>query len=116
MSSKRETGARYESIAAGFLRLNGYDILERNYRSRTGEIDIIAFDKNYLCFVEVKYRSSLVSGYPSEAVDHRKQMKIINTSKHYIVSHGMRDPLVRYDIVEIVGNRIRILKNSFGGF
>ena len=66
--NKRKTGTDYETIAARFLELKGYRVLERNFRCRTGEIDIIAEDQSdgSLCFAEVKYRSSLKYGYPKE--------------------------------------------------
>ena len=113
--NKRQIGTNYESIAAGFLRYCGMEILCRNYRSRAGEIDIIAMDKDAICFIEVKYRSSTSFGYPSEAVNRKKQERIIKASEAYLKEHGMNQALRRYDVVEIVGDKIRILKNSFGG-
>ena len=90
-------------------------VLERNYRCRYGEIDIIAQDREAICFVEVKYRSSADFGYPSEAVNKRKQSKIIAVSNAYLSERRISDAVRRYDVVEIIGNKIRILKNSFGG-
>ena len=94
-------------------------MLERNFRCRTGEIDIIAEDLSdgSLCFVEVKYRSSLKYGYPKEAVDAGKQLKILKVSQYYLLTHRefpAEKTKVRYDVVEILGDRIRVLKNAFG--
>ena len=118
--NKRSTGTHYETVAARFLELQGMEILERNYRSREGEIDLIAYDpaERALCFEEVKYRSDLRFGYPSEAVTPAKCSKIRLVSRHYLMQHPPEDLVFpvrgyRYDIVEIVGNRIRILKNAF---
>ena len=117
--NKRKTGAYYEAVAARFLELQGYRVIERNFRCRTGEIDIIALDKtdHALCFVEVKYRSSIKYGYPGEAVGAAKQRSIIGVSQYYMLTHRRDfrpDIRVRYDVVEILGDKIRILKNAFG--
>ena len=117
---KRKTGAFYEAAAARFLELQGFKVLERNFRCRCGEIDIIAMDEadGSLCFTEVKYRSSLKYGYPGEAVGTVKQRKIITVSQYYLLTHravfgdGIK---YRYDVVEIIGDKIRILRNAFGG-
>ena len=82
--NRREIGAEYEQKAVRYLESVGYRVLERNYRCRLGEIDIIAMQDGYLCFVEVKYRGSHGQGYPEEAVNHRKQQKIIQTAEVYM--------------------------------
>ena len=118
--NKRKTGAFYEAAAARFLELQGFRVLERNFRCRSGEIDIIALDEadGSLCFTEVKYRSSLKYGYPGEAVGTAKQRKIITVSQYYLLTHravfgdGIK---YRYDVVEIIGDKIRILRNAFCG-
>ncbi|CDC50014.1 uPF0102 protein HMPREF0991_01614 [Clostridium sp. CAG:58] len=70
--NKRMEGSRYEQLAARYLEQKGMDVLELNYRCRTGEIDIIARDGGYLVFVEVKYRKTKRAGYALEAIDSRK--------------------------------------------
>ncbi|MDO4488766.1 MAG: YraN family protein [Eubacteriales bacterium] len=113
--NKRKIGSDYEERACEFLKKLGFMILERNFRNRTGEIDIIARDGRFISFIEVKYRSSLNTGFPSEAVNLRKQQKIINTSRYYLYTHHLSEAYVRYDVVEICGNETRIIKNAFGG-
>ena len=71
--NKRQTGSEYEGLAAKWLEGHGYQIVERNYRCRQGEIDLIAEKDGYLVFVEVKYRRSSEAGDPAEAVDYWKQ-------------------------------------------
>lgn len=71
--NKRQTGSHYEETAAAFLTSKGYRVLERNFRCRQGEIDLICRHGRYLVFAEVKYRSGLSMGSPAEAVDARKQ-------------------------------------------
>lgn len=75
MKNHREVGNEFEDAAAAYLEKNGYVILERNYRDRLGEIDIIAKNGIELVFVEVKYRRTLEKGDPAEAVHLLKQRK-----------------------------------------
>ena len=71
--NKRQIGSVYELKASDYLTKKGYQIIERNYRYRIGEIDIIAIERDCLCFIEVKYRKNEKTGDPLEAVDKRKQ-------------------------------------------
>lgn len=82
--NRRKIGQKHEELAAKYLEEKGYEILERNYRIRTGEIDLIARDDRYLVFVEVKYRKNLQMGDPLEAVDSRKQQQIYRTARYYL--------------------------------
>lgn len=112
--NNRETGSQYEQIAADYLRQNGYDILERNYRCRIGEIDIVARNKGYLVFAEVKYRRNLLLGMPVEAVNEKKQRIISKVAQWYVVKHQIpADIPVRFDIVSILGNEITVFANAF---
>ncbi|MEE8424042.1 MAG: YraN family protein, partial [Thermodesulfobacteriota bacterium] len=74
--SKQSTGAMGEELASKFLKKQGYKIVEKNFRTSLGEIDIIALDKGTITFVEVKTRKSTAFGYPQEAVGLKKQKKI----------------------------------------
>ena len=80
MENRRIRGQQKEELAAAWLERQGYEILEHNYRCRQGEIDLIARDGRYLVFIEVKYRNSAKCGDPLEAVDRRKQAKILYTA------------------------------------
>ncbi len=94
-------GQRGEQIAAAFLEAQGYQIVEKNYRYRRGEIDLIALDQDVLVFVEVKWRSSSAYGYPEEAVSEKKRNLLLQTSEQYIFEKDWQQAL-RYDIVAIV--------------
>ena len=89
--------------------------MERNYAARGGEIDIIALDGDTTVFVEVKYRESDVSGYPSEAVTEKKQERIIKTAMKYISETGNDN--IRFDVAEIMDRNgrkyIRYIENAF---
>lgn len=112
--NKRETGRRYEEQAAAFLTKSGYEILEQNYRCRRGEIDLICRDENYLIFVEVKYRENEKNGDPAEAVDRRKQKRIVDTAKYYLAAHGLsEDEACRFDVVAVLGGSIRLIRDAF---
>lgn len=111
--NKRETGRRYEQIAAAFLEQQGYQILEKNYQNRYGEIDLIARQREVLVFVEVKYRKTLKNGYPEEAIGWKKQQRIRHTAQHYLYTHGLSDIPCRFDVVSILGDRIRLIQQAF---
>ena len=76
--NKRVLGTVLEDVATDHVCDNGASIIERNFRCRSGEIDIIARDGKYLCFIEVKYRKSVKYGSPETAVDYSKRKKISN--------------------------------------
>jgi len=114
MDDRRGTGAAYEQQAAEFLESEGYFILERNFRCKFGEIDIIARDGRYLVFVEVKYRTDLRAGEPLEAVDYRKQSRISRVADYYCMRHHiMQDAPCRFDVVAVCGGEITLLRNAF---
>lgn len=96
------TGQCGEDAAADFLKKNKYKIIQRNYKNKIGEIDIIAKHKEDLVFVEVKTRSSEKFGTPAEAVTYYKKQKIVNTAKVYLMKNPT-DMNIRFDIIEVYG-------------
>ncbi|TAH72210.1 MAG: YraN family protein [Anaerolineaceae bacterium] len=114
--NKRELGTRYEENASKFLSEQGYVILEKNFRCKMGEIDLIGRSDGYLCFIEVKYRSSKEYGFPSEAVDYRKRRRIVGTALSYMNYHKLSpDTPCRFDIVVILDHKYSLIKNAFDG-
>ena len=109
-----------EALAANFLRQKGYSILDAGWRCRFGEIDLIAADKTYLCFVEVKLRKSAAYGTAGAFVDRRKQEKLRATAQMYLSGHPT-DLQPRFDVVEIYAPQgmktqrpdIHMLENAF---
>lgn len=110
----RKIGSAHEAEAAAYLKKQGYQIIEQNFRCRIGEIDLIGIDREYLCFIEVKYRKSNKVGDPLEAVDLRKQRKIIQTAQYYLLTHpGCQRMACRFDAVGILKDEIRLVQNAF---
>lgn len=110
-------GKNGENYAAGLLKAKGYKILVKNYRCPFGEIDIIARDKNTLCFIEVKSRSSWEFGRPQEALTRAKQKHISRAALCYLKENKLLDREARFDVVSITYSNnkpvLQLLKNAF---
>lgn len=106
MYLNKVTGTIGENLACKYLEENNYKIVERNFRCRQGEIDIIANDKtkNELVFVEVKTRSSLKYGRPCEAVEEKKKKHIKNVANYYNYKNKVKNTAIRFDIIEVFLN------------
>ena len=113
MTSNRDKGRMGEEKAVRYLKHRLYKILETNYYKSTGEIDIIAKKGNYIVFAEVKYRDDISKGYPREAVTKYKQDKIKKTALYYIAENNIEENDYRFDVIEILGNKIEHIKNAF---
>ena len=101
--TKRSTFGKWgEDQAAQYLIKQGYAILERNYRCRFGEIDIIAYRGRIISFVEVKTRANLKYGPPAAAVTKTKQAKIHTTGFTYLQSSDVRFKSFSFDVIEIL--------------
>ena len=106
-------GNEGESIATLYLKKKHYKILEKNYRTRNGEIDIIAKIGDTVVFVEVKKRNSDVTGRPEEYVTPLKRKKIIMCAKKYIFDNEIDDKKMRFDVISILGEEITHIVNAF---
>ena len=118
MSDKhKKFGAQSEDLAAWYLKKSGYKILEQNYRTHLGDIDIIAKEKKTIVFVEVKSRRSIRYGSPKWSVTHQKQRKISMVALQYLKYTGQTDTAARFDVVSVIDNRdepqIEVVKNAF---
>ena len=113
--NKKELGNIGEEISTNYLEKCGYEVIERNYRCRQGEIDIIARDNDELVFIEVKTRSNLCFGRPREAVDGYKQNHIYKTARYYLYKNHLEKSYVRFDGIEIYLKKdkykLKLLKN-----
>lgn len=112
--NNRKIGTRYEEKAASYLMERGVKILERNFRIRSGEIDIIGLDGNTYIFVEVKYRKSTSYGSPVEAVNYKKQQVICRVATLYQKIKKLPiNGSFRFDVISILDNQITWYKNAF---
>jgi len=111
--ARKNLGQFGEDEAEKELLKEGYEVLERNYKNKIGEIDIVAKDEGFLCFVEVKTKSGHGFGTPEEMVGYRKQNKILKTAEFYLLENDLRDIDWRVDVVAVdkESREIRLLKN-----
>lgn len=113
VQNKRKVGNDYEKLAGEYLEAQGYEILEYNFYTRAGEIDLVARHDGYLVFVEVKYRKDASAGHPFEAISMQKQKNISKCALYYMKKKGLSDMPVRFDVVGILGEEIQVLQNAF---
>lgn len=113
----KQIGNMGEDIAVDYLKKSGYIILDRNFKCKIGEIDIIGKDNNYIVFIEVKTRYGNKYGIPSESVTYLKQRKIYKTAEVYILKNKLHKSNFRFDVIGITLNNdipsIRLIKNAF---
>lgn len=110
-----EKGKLGEEIAFKYILSKGGRVIEKNYRTKMGEIDLIARLNGELVFVEVKSRSNINYGYPSESVNYKKKRKITNVAKYYILENSLENLSIRFDVIEIYFNEKKInhIENAF---
>lgn len=119
MQNNRELGKLGEDIAEKYIFNQGYAILQRNFRAKIGEIDIVAKDGKYVVFIEVKTRRNISFGYPREAVDKNKQTKIKDVANIYLLRNKKYGSHIRFDVVEVMldfNNDVKsivLLRNAF---
>ena len=113
--STRDLGSVGEKLATKFLQRKGYKIIDRNFRSRLGEIDIIALEDDTLVFIEVKTRWTKEYGPPEEAVTPRKIRSIVKTGQYYKLLHPEYPEALRIDVVTVdffqKKGEMRLIKN-----
>ncbi len=100
---RKRIGQEGEDRAAAYLARQGYRIVERNFRTRNGEIDLVALHEGAIVFVEVKTRTSGAFGAPELAVDARKQQRMVRAALGYLVRKNLRQVPCRFDVVAVSG-------------
>lgn len=113
LNNKRKVGDKGESKAVDYLLSIGYQILERNFYSRYGEIDIIAKDKNSIVFVEVKLRNNDKYGKGLESISKRKISSILKTAQFYLKTDDID---CRFDVISIDSDKIEHIINAFDAY
>ncbi len=118
MLSVKNKGRKGEDIACKYLKTIGYEIMERNFSTEVGEIDIIAAGGGFLVFIEVKTRINDEHGYGADAVNYHKRRKINQVASQYIKKFGLFHYPVRFDVVEVYTeeNRVNHIENAFDSY
>ena len=119
-SNRRQRGNRYEALAAQYLTRHGFRIITRQFRTRAGEIDLIAAEGETLCFIEVRSKTSDRFGTAAESVTPRKQQRLLKVAAYYLQIHpNAQRQSLRFDVVALDGStdparpRIELLRNAF---
>lgn len=114
---RQKLGQRGEDLAVKHLGKMGYKILERNFRTRSGEIDIVAKHQNRIVFIEVKTRGSNRYGHPKLAVTAQKQRKISMVALEYLKKHATPNTPARFDVVSVQSRdetvSVEVISNAF---
>ena len=110
---KKLLGRAGEKRAVEFLKEKGYKILDTNFKTHIGEIDIVAKDGLFTVFCEVKTRSSDAFGQPSDAVNHKKQEKYFMVATEYLRNKRLLDCPSRFDVIEIENGQINHIIDAF---
>ncbi len=114
---RQELGGRSEQLVAEALERDGYTVLERNVRSRMGELDIVAEKGEVLCFVEVRSRSTDAQGDPALTVSRAKQRKVVLAAMAWLQRQRLFEREIRFDVASVVGRgqdaRVELIPNAF---
>jgi putative endonuclease len=111
--SSREEGLAGEEAAVKTLKKKGYKIVERNYRTRLGEIDVVAEEGGCLVFVEVKNRNTGLFGEAVCSIDERKKKHMVNAALYYMKTHEAFGRRVRFDVIAIDSGHVKLVKGAF---
>ncbi|HOW58804.1 MAG TPA: YraN family protein [Candidatus Omnitrophota bacterium] len=111
-------GDRGETVACDFLRKEGYEIVQKNYKCKLGEIDVVAKRRGRIAFVEIKTRTSVQFGSPQEAVNFKKQEKLAKLAEWYLKEKKITNSPIAFDVVAVHwedGKRplVRLIKDAF---
>ena len=109
----RSLGAAGEWRAAEWYRARGYEVVDRNWRCRLGEIDLVCRSGDLLVICEVKSRSSVSFGAPEEAVTAAKRRRLRRLAARWLAEHRGRHPRVRFDVASVLGDRVRVVEDAF---
>jgi len=112
-TGRRRLGTVGETLAARWYERDGFVVLARNWRCRTGELDLVVGRAELIVFVEVKLRSSLAFGHPAEAVTRVKQQRIRSTAVQWLAATGTHSSELRFDVVAVTAGRLEVVTGAF---
>ena len=110
---RRERGLAGETVAAAWYEAHGYDIVARNWRCRTGELDLIVRKGPLFVFCEVRSRRTAAFGTPGESVTHEKRQRVRHLAASWIQESRVRPATIRFDVAAILGDELQILEGAF---
>ena len=111
--ARRALGARGEDLVAAWYVANGYEVVARNWRCRTGELDLVLCRGRTYVFCEVKTRTSLAFGAPVEAVNRAKQSRLRHLASVWLEESPRRATDIRFDVASVLGGEIEVLEGAF---
>jgi putative endonuclease len=100
---RRARGDLAEDAALAYFEENGYRVVERNYRCRHGELDLVVERGPLMCFVEVRMRSRGLWGDPASTITFSKQRKVVRSAQHFLMTRRIRDRALRFDVISVLG-------------
>lgn len=112
-ANRRALGAAGEAMAARWYERNGYEVLDRNWRCRDGEIDLVARRGGVVVVCEVKTRRGTRFGVPAEAVTVAKQRRLRRLAAAWLAAHDVRAASVRFDVVSVLDARVEVIEAAF---
>ena len=113
--ARRHLGAKGEELAAAWYRANGYTVLDRNWRCREGEIDLVCSIENVLVICEVKTRTSDAYGHPAESVTPAKQRRLRVLAARWLqdASDGFHPTEIRFDVAAVLAGELEVITEAF---
>ena len=113
MPSRREIGVSGEDLAAAWYEARGYQVLERNWRCRQGELDLVLRNGGQVVFCEVKHRSGVRYGTPGEAVTHEKRQRIRHLAARWLQDAKPRPAEIRFDVAAVLDGEVEVVQGAF---
>lgn len=112
-AARQALGRAGEAMAAQWYEANGYEVMDRNWRVREGELDLVVRKQRTIVFCEVKTRSSLAFGSPQEAVTHDKRQRIRQLAAKWLETTPVRPRQIRFDVAAILDGHLEIIEGCF---
>ena len=111
--TRREVGKRGEDIAARWYEVRGYQVLDRNWRCRDGELDLVLRNGRQVVFCEVKHRMGIGFGTPAEAITREKKQRIRHLAARWLQDAKPRPAEIRFDVAAVLDGEIEVLEGAF---
>jgi putative endonuclease len=111
--TRRETGTKGEDLAAQWYEARGYQVVARNWRCRTGELDLVVRHGRTVVFCEVKHRRGVAFGTPAEAITREKKQRIRHLAARWLEDATPRPGEIRFDVAAVLDGEVEILEGAF---